>query len=170
MQIHSEIDMTNPITYFEAYMFAMTKKHIDRHTSFDDFEIGIINNGELQLFLPPDTKDVSFRKKVLTLFNGALTANGVSYTRDAKRLPNMITYFEGNDRDAWYKEYKDWVEAAVKFSERYHRIVGFCVHPYQLAKDMEHMSAPHVHVIYVRNKGEADLLERFLYQYLGITQ
>jgi len=151
-------------TYFEAYMFATTSKHIARHVDFEDMVIEVLDNGTPTVFDQNnyDMSDVLVRKAALNSFNKQLRAGpGIDINSDANKLRMCIIYIgvvdESDPDPDWHKEFEEVKKALYGFSKDCGKVVAFATHFHQMNNDGFHMNYPHVHVIYNPSSNNEEL-------------
>lgn len=153
-------ELTNPITGFEAYMFASTDYQAQKHDAFESYAY-VIEDGDVTSF---DFTNQALRKKGLTTFNKAGVNVGIqkgnSSVPNASRLSCMIVYIE--DPDGLYRpkdvrhHYDILAKALTRFCKENHRIACIVPHLHQ------GQNMPHAHILVQRARGKHNEFQEWL--------
>lgn len=161
LKLYDDCLLNGTITYFEAYMFATTPKHIGGHTSFD--ERLIIVDGDRSNHIIPMV-ELEERKKALTLFNKLAKEQIPSMPKPTGLSCCMIDLVDENNE---YEEkelnscYKELEDLFLQWSAENNRVGVMVQHFYQGDR------YPHVHILYQRGRGKHNEFQNFLCERLG---
>ena len=156
LELEQDYDLSGPVTYFEAYMFATKDKFIVEHDIIDGDAIVVGHDKHVDRF---HMDMLSERKGALKEFNKQ-AIDVIEGFPDASGLSCFIVYFDAD---------KDGVTSAdvrytyLKFCEKFmdwaseNGRVG-CVSPHLFQINQ----MPHAHVLYERMPGNHDEFQNFL--------
>jgi hypothetical protein len=164
IQLCSAITMSDSVFYFERYMFAVTERHVKRHASFDDVEIGICDGKRSVILYGDDVQTIEQRESCMKMFNNILANHGLKLS-SVDRLPNSIAYFGvpmDYDEGDWRQDYTDWKTWVLDYAMTKNCVLAWVVHSSQKAKDSDNFSYPHVHVLFDDQGGDINALNEWI--------
>lgn len=147
----ADYPLNGVITYFEAYMFATTDKHMAEHRFLVDSVKALSGRciviDEKGFVHELDAPTLDERKGMLSLFNKAIKAKGLKFP-DADPLSCVMIDLEDNNGYYVQSEYDDLlIELSDIFSKWCidNKRVGACMHHQEQGQRY-----PHMHLLYER--------------------
>lgn len=154
--VNSDYPLSGVVTYFEAYMFVTTQKHIAEHTLPLQGEL-ILVDGNRGVTVTP-MADPNDRSASLTAFNRMAKAKIPSMPKPSGLSCCLIDFIGDDDcsdadYDSAYAELKD---KFIKFMTDNDRVAAMTQHWPQGRR------YPHVHILYQRKRGKHDEFQNWL--------
>lgn len=154
LMIGQDYPLTGPITYFEAYMFVTTTKHINEHGVVYD---GVVVDGNKGVLPTGSFVVLQNRKNAVTLFNNALKSVLKNFP-NANMVSCVLIDFDGDIND---------MQEVIKVTEMLKRLfVEWCQVNNRVGACVPHLDqnkrAPHMHFLYTKVRGKSSEFQDYL--------